>query len=308
MVTAAIITVAFWALGIALSLKTGHWFFLINFGYIGTAVGGGMGLYAGLPKRRKHWGRKLAQLLVGVYMLGLLGFVAGENMQIEGFWFYLFGGVVAGATIHYLVAKVIGPVLFGRAWCAWSCWTAMLLDFLPFRRNDRRRVAHAGAIRYVHFAFSFALVVFVFFGLGWNVRRYNHVAFWWLLAGNAAYYVTAVVLAYEMQDNRAFCKYLCPIPVLQKITSRFSLLKIGGDSAKCTDCGSCSIVCPMDIRIPDYVRSGRRVLATECILCFSCTNACASGALHTSFGFDVDFRASLLRMRNRDGALRRSAA
>jgi polyferredoxin len=267
-----------------------------------------MGLYGILPKPKKHRGRKLAQLLVGIYMLGLLGFIAGENMQIEGFWFYLFGGVVAGSVIHYLVAKIAGPLLFGRAWCAWSCWTAMLLDFLPFTRNDRRRVRLAGGLRYVHFALSLALVAILFFGMGMTVRHYNRVAFWWLLAGNAVYYVLAVIMAFEMRDNRAFCKYVCPIPVLQKVTSRFSLLKIAGDPEKCTDCGSCSIVCPMDIRIPEYVRRGRRVLATECILCFTCTNACASGALHTSLGFDVDFRSSLLRMRNRGTAADRSAA
>ena len=293
----AIITAAFWALGIALSVKTHAWFFLVNFGYIGTSVGLGMGLYGVLPKRRKHWGRKLAQLLVGLYMLGLLGFLAGENMQIEGFWFYLFTGVVMGSVIHYLVAKVIGPLLFGRAWCAWACWTAMLLDFLPFTRNDRHRVPRAGLLRYVHFALSLALVAFAVFGLGITVRRYNQMAFWWLLAGNAAYYVTAVVLAFEMHDNRAFCKYVCPIPPIQKLTSRFSLLKIAGNPTICSDCGSCSTVCPMDIRIPDYVRNGKRVLATECILCFTCTNACASGALHTSLGLDVDFRPSLLRLR-----------
>ncbi|HSP16443.1 MAG TPA: 4Fe-4S dicluster domain-containing protein [Thermoanaerobaculia bacterium] len=293
----AVIMLAFWALGIALWLKTGVWFFFLNFAYIGTSVGAGMGLYRLLPKRKKHWGRKLAQLLVGIYMLGLLGFLAHENMQIEGFWFYLFGGFFAGSVIHYLVAKIIGPLLFGRAWCSWSCWTAMVLDFLPFTRNDSLRVPRAGLIRYVHFAISFGIVALLFFGFGYRPRRYNAMAFWWLMAGTALYYVTAVVLAFEMRDNRAFCKYVCPIPALQKITSRFSLLKIAGDPAKCTDCGSCSIVCPMDIRIPDYVRSGRRVLATECILCFSCTNACASGALHTSFGFDVDFRGSLLRFR-----------
>jgi ferredoxin len=82
-----------------------------------------------------------------------------------------------------------------------------------------------------------------------------------------------------------------------KITSRFSLLKIAGNPALCTDCGTCATVCPMDIRIPDYVRNGKRVLATECMLCFTCTNACVSGALHVSFGLDASVW-SLLRYRD----------
>ena len=33
-----------------------------------------------------------------------LGLICNENMQIEGFWYYLFTGVFEAATIHYAVA------------------------------------------------------------------------------------------------------------------------------------------------------------------------------------------------------------
>ncbi|HBQ87661.1 MAG TPA: 4Fe-4S ferredoxin, partial [Syntrophomonas sp.] len=54
-------------------------------------------------------------------------------------------------------------------------------------------------------------------------------------------------LACSLKDNRAFCKYICPIPVFQKATSRFALLKIKIDPDKCVDCGKCEKVCPMDV-------------------------------------------------------------
>jgi hypothetical protein len=34
------------------------------------------------------------------------------------------------AVVHYLIAKVFGPMLFGRIWCGWACWTVMVLDLL----------------------------------------------------------------------------------------------------------------------------------------------------------------------------------
>ena len=43
----------------------------------------------------------------------------------------------------------------------------------------------------------------------------------------------------------------------------------------------------MDIRIPDYVKMGFRVLSTECILCQTCVNTCPAGALKVSFGLDI---------------------
>ena len=78
-----------------------------------------------------------------------------------------------------------------------------------------------------------------------------------------------------------------------KVTSRFSLLKIGGDAAKCNDCGACVKMCPMDVRIPEYIKNGQRVLSTECSLCQTCTTVCAQDALKLSFGFDTSLPAPL---------------
>ena len=101
------------------------------------------------------------QLLVGLYMLIYLGLICRENMQIEGFWYYLFTGVFEAATIHYAVAKIFGPLLFGRGWCGYACWTAMVLDFLPYKKPQAAR-KKIGFIRYITFAFSFSFVVLLF--------------------------------------------------------------------------------------------------------------------------------------------------
>ena len=86
-------------------------------------------------------------------MLVYLGLICGENMQIEGFWYYFFTGVFEAATIHYAVAKIFGPLLFGRGWCGYACWTAMVLDFLPYKvpETPGKKI---GWIRYVVFAIS----------------------------------------------------------------------------------------------------------------------------------------------------------
>ena len=80
------------------------------------------------------YARRAAQLLVGLYMLVYLGFICGENMQIEGFWYYLFTGVFEAATIHYAVAKIFGPLFFGRGWCG----SAGLQWCLIFSRTGSR--------------------------------------------------------------------------------------------------------------------------------------------------------------------------
>jgi ferredoxin-type protein NapH len=289
-----VLMIIFWTIAIVLWQMGHSILMLFNFGYIGTALGVGMGVYSVLPKRQKLWGRRLAQFLVGAYMLGFWGLLFHENMQLEGFFFYLLTGFFAGSVVHYMVAKIAGPLVFNRGWCGWACWTAMILDLLPYKRSKQGRAAAKwGYLRYAHFVLSLGLVLGLWWGLNYRVQPTSITELYWLLGGNMLYYAVGIVLAYALKDNRAFCKYVCPIPTLQKVTSRFALIKIAGDAEKCNDCGACNKMCPMDIRVSEYILNKQRVLSTECIWCFECINTCAKGALRTSFGFDVGFRELL---------------
>jgi polyferredoxin len=285
----------FWSLAIALWQATGNIFWLFNFGYLGTAVGGGLGLYSFFPRKKKPLGRRIAQVLVGIYMLGFLGLIKFENMQIEGFFFYILSGFFGGALYHYLVAKVIGPFIFNRGWCSWACWTAMVLDFLPFTHSKGWHPGSFRLMRYVLFVLSLATVLVLWYGF--DYRYYcKMTGLWWLLVGNGLYYGVAIVMAYIYEDNRAFCKYLCPIAVILKLTSRFSLLKIAGDADKCTSCAACTKLCPMSIDIPAYIRSGTRVLSTECTLCHTCISTCGTESLRLSFAFDLSRHEHLVEI------------
>lgn len=287
LIVPGVIVVAFWTLGAALWQSSGLLMPLFFFGYIGTAVGVGLGLYATLPKRRKPLGRRLALLLVGTFLFGFAALMGQENMQIEGLWFGLFTGVIQAAVVHYLIAKVFGPLLFGRLWCGWACWTVMILDLLPFTRSRGRLPGRWGLLRYAHFGLSLGLVTLLWYGVGYGAGAVGSEAIVWFVIGNLFYYALGIGLAYALRDNRAFCKYVCPVSVPLKLTTRFSLLKVKGDAALCNSCDACVKLCPMDIRIPDYILSGERVLSTECSLCQTCISVCPHDALKLSFALDV---------------------
>ena len=293
---AMILFLTFWAVALVFWWIKGNLFFLFNFGYIGTAVAVGLGSYSLLPRKKKPQGRRFAQLLVGIYMLGFLGLIAKENMQIEGFFFYLLAGFFAGSVIHYLVAKVFGPLIFGRGWCGWACWTAMVLDLLPYKKNKEGRVSASWEkLRYVHFACSLLLILTLWSVFEYRPAKTDLAEFHWLVAGNLLYFGSAIPMAFLLKDNRAFCKYLCPITAILKITCRFSFLKIEGDKEKCNDCGVCAAACPMDIDIPKYVKNGQRVLSTECIFCQTCTTVCPEKILTATFKPDLGGKEFLRR-------------
>ena len=197
-------------------------FYLLNFSYIGGCLALGTALFTA----GKRYARHFVQLAVGGYMLLYLGVISRENMQIEGFWYYLFLGTFEAATIHYAVAKIFGPLLFGRGWCGYACWTAMALDFLPYKRPQKPRREKLGVLRYVMFALSLALVSGLFL---MKVAHLEQIMFWLFLAGNALYYLAGIALAFAFKDNRAFCKYLCPVAVFLKPMSYFSLLRVHCD-------------------------------------------------------------------------------
>ena len=111
-------------------------FYLFNFTYIGLCLSIGIYLYS-VDNKYSKYARNFIQLAIGLYMLVYLGIISGENMMIEGFWYYLFLGVFEAAVIHYIVAKILGPFLFGRGWCGYACWTAMILDLLPYKTPNK---------------------------------------------------------------------------------------------------------------------------------------------------------------------------
>lgn len=260
----------FEAVAVTLWLAKGNLFYLLNFSYIGGCLALGTALFTA----GKGYARRFVQLAVGLYMLVYLGIISRENMQIEGFWYYLFLGSFEAATIHYAVAKIFGPLLFGRGWCGYACWTAMVLDLLPYKQPQAHRREKLGVLRYVMFALSLALVSGLFLTKAAQLER---IMFWLFLAGNALYYAVGIALAYGLKDNRAFCKYLCPVTVFLKPMSYFSLLRVHCDESKCVHCGKCLRVCPMDVEVNKESR--KRKNGTECILCYECTKSCPTKAL-----------------------------
>ena len=259
----------FEAIAVILWLSKDNLFYLFNFSYIGLFLSLGLFLYG----RNCKYARHIVQLGVGLYMLVYLGLICNENMQIEGFWYYLFTGVFEAATIHYAVAKIFGPLIFGRGWCGYACWTAMVLDFLPYKvpKQPRKRI---GWIRYLTFAASLIFVAALFLCRVGNLER---IMFWSFLIGNVLYYAVGIALAFAFKDNRAFCKYICPITVFLKPMSYFALFRVKCDKSKCISCGKCKRVCPMDVDVTDNSR--KRKNGTECILCMECVKSCPKKAL-----------------------------
>jgi polyferredoxin len=212
-----------------------------------------------------------------------------RNAQIEGLVFGVLTGVVVGPVTHYLLGKLAVPLAAGRVWCGWACWTAALLDQLPYDRGITWPAGPRRPWRTAHLVAVVVGVAVLVLAFGYDRGAVGAHAVVWFVVGNLIYWTWAVALAVRHRDNRAFCKLACPVAVILRTTSRPALLKIAGDPEACQACASraCNAVCPMGVDVAETVLAGARVGGGECIACQQCLAVCPPNALAPSLRFDV---------------------
>lgn len=211
-------------------------------------------------------------------------------------------------------------IILGKAWCGWICPLGFIQDVLDLIR----RKFHFGPVRFserlrarlavIKWAFLFiALLVplwvaFPFLGksVAWDFKmlfcklcpgRYICP----LVIGNSSTFMikfgspvampmftlglifSFVTIVGSLVKRRFWCSY-CPMSLLLSFYRKISFLKLKKDPQKCTRCGICYNVCPMEIKEVYQERKRENVTFGDCILCFQCVENCPEdGALQATF-------------------------
>jgi len=88
--------------------------------------------------------------------------------------------------------------------------------------------------------------------------------------------VIGVLLVASVFVRDLWCRYLCPYGALLGLLGRLAPLKVQRDPELCTDCRSCTAVCPARLQVHRL----ERVASVECSSCLDCVVACpAAGCL-----------------------------
>lgn len=268
------------AVAAGLYITVGWWGFLVIFPWIGFSISLGSYIQSRLPKRRLDTGRKITILMILPALLFFVPVVNNENFQLEGIVLIMLIGYFNKGFIHLAVAKLFGPVIWGRGFCGWACWTAAVLDWLPVK--EKRQIPPGlKNIRYLTLAISVLFPVFLVFYLNYDVRGsyLNKTEMIWMFSGSALYYLVGIPMAFAFGDKRAFCKIACPVAPIMKVPSSVSLIKIGPTGKKCIECSQCNRNCPMDVDVMSFISRGEKVKDTECVYCVKCVSACPAGAI-----------------------------
>jgi len=150
----------------------------------------------------------------------------------------------------------------------------MILDLLPYKIPQKQPVKKLGLLRIVIFAFSLTYFFIIFARYRETIEEIIYISF---IAGNIIYYSIGILFAYLLKDNRAFCKYFCPITVFLKPASYFAFSRRKVKQEKCISCNKCKKICPMGVDMLDNRFSRKN--GTECIQCMKCVIECPKQAL-----------------------------
>jgi len=259
---------------------------------IGLSVS--IGFFLSIRFNNPDLGRKISLSIISLVFLVFLGIMQRENMQIEETVIYLAyfitTGVFTRVLIHYAIAKVFGPLIWGRGYCGWACYTAALLEWLPIEEN--KPIPKKYTYIRIPVLIVSILIPFILIQTGYDYMT-KHIdssitsfieskkldQFIWFLVGYILYYIVGIILAFVFKKKRAFCKIFCPVSLIMKLPTRFSLTKIKPSGNKCIKCGKCNDVCPMDVDVRKYIENGKKVTSTECVFCRNCINICPAKAI-----------------------------
>jgi polyferredoxin len=278
------------SVSLGLTIWVGFFFVFIP---IGLSIS--IGSFLSIRYNNPDLGRKISLSVISLVFLVFLGIMQRENMQLEEtviyFAYFISTGIFTRVLIHYSIAKVFGPLIWGRGYCGWACYTAALLEWLPIKEN--KTIPKKFTYIRIPVLIVSLLIPFILIQSGYDYYA-GHIdssinsffiesrkldQFIWFLAGYISYYIIGIILAFVFRKKRAFCKIFCPVSLIMKLPTRIALLKIKPSGNKCIQCEKCNGVCPMYIDVKKYIEKGQKVLSTECIYCRNCANICPAKAI-----------------------------
>jgi formate hydrogenlyase subunit 6/NADH:ubiquinone oxidoreductase subunit I len=129
-----------------------------------------------------------------------------------------------------------------------------------------------------------------------EVILYSEVVFNEIFVTIAALIFVALTIVGSFFVRRVWCRF-CPTGASIAVVNRFKgfkwapLLHLDKDEEKCTKCGICKRVCPVQVT-EVYEQKGGKIDTSMCMLCMRCVEMCPyDGCLKVNIGGKTDFKS-----------------
>ncbi|MFH1511099.1 MAG: 4Fe-4S binding protein [Candidatus Woesearchaeota archaeon] len=229
----------------------------------------------------------------------------------KGCGMYMITSVLMYRTFLSFALPILVLILlifvFGRTWCGWACPMGLFQELfdrlrsmlkINYLRLSRKTNRMLRKIRYgwlaTIFLVSFAIALPVWGTMRKDLHNINcltcptryalqffpkvHVTY---MSFETSYYIigsiilllfiSLVILSFFVR--RFWCR-LCPNGALLSLFNKGCLTNKEKDINKCTKCGICYRICPMDNEDVYRVRDRKVVNSKNCVMCFECVSRC----------------------------------
>ena len=99
---------------------------------------------------------------------------------------------------------------------------------------------------------------------------YNLFNIWTDEISITGYIAVLVTLIASLFVERPFCRYACPLGMINGLFNSFSLTNIRRNENSCIDCKKCDLVCPVNLE----PSKNKMIKSSACIRCMKCVDAC----------------------------------
>jgi polyferredoxin len=258
-----------------------------------------------MKKSKAQTRRMIVQIVSLALALGFLALVIrGTNHSIHeacpyafvcfglsGSTFLRLGGWAMAGMVVFGFAMLVYTIFQGRKFCAWLCPLGTVQELLFSLRGKSYRMKHRSPF-YVERKLAFLkylilLITVVLTLLGFNYLFIRLCPFYSLSLLPKLFapgiLVLGIVLLISCFSDRVWCRFLCPYAALMNIfqwlgdTVGIQRKKIRRNLERCTDCGLCSLNCPMNINIAE----NEFVQDRNCIHCGLCAESCPKPGTYT---------------------------
>jgi ferredoxin-type protein NapH len=254
------------------------YFFLFTVIGIGTAFGEWLTI---LIPAKKQTIRRIIQASVGGMLFIGLSLYGGVNFQFTQIVFGCFYGVVTGALIQFIIARIALPFFIGNYFCSRACWDGAIFelvqDKIPKPKHPRKRN------EVIAYSYLIGLILIGTIVSSINNPAINeHASRYWIVGENLVLLTLGIGLS-GFWGSRIYCRTFCPFISVSGLFSKFSVFKITPvNFANCTACGKCNNACPMLVNVRESVKNNKRINSKSCIVCEHCVDACPEKCLKLS--------------------------
>lgn len=231
------------------------------------------------PKTKQFF-RLLVQGGLSVMFLLWLSLLIGINFQFPQIFFDASSGVVTGALIQMLIARIVLPFFLGNAFCSRACWTGFFFEITNSKKNLKKGKTPMKRSELLAWSYLLLLII-VPLGIAFfhNPAKNDDLRQIWIISENLFIVSIGFALTF-FTGSRSYCRLLCPFITISGIFSKFSLFKITpNNSDSCTSCNSCTNICPMLIDVRTQVHKIEKISDKLCIVCERCVSSCPEDIL-----------------------------